>query len=135
MNRALLDRLAVCSWSLQPANPQQLIQQMKEIGLPRLQIALDPLREQPAVWGDFPRQATDAGLKLVSGMFGCVGEDYSTMESIRRTGGIVPDSTWQQNWKNIQETARLARQLNLNLVSFHAGFLPHDPKDTAYGKL
>jgi L-ribulose-5-phosphate 3-epimerase len=135
MKRALLDRLAVCSWSLQPANPQQLIQQMKEIGLPRLQIALDPLREQPAVWGDFPRQATDAGLKLVSGMFGCVGEDYSTMESIRRTGGIVPDSTWERNWKNIQETARLARQLNLKLVSFHAGFLPHDPQDPAYGKL
>jgi L-ribulose-5-phosphate 3-epimerase len=135
MNRALLDRLAVCSWSLQPASPQQLIQQMKDIGLARLQIALDPLREQPAVWGDLPRQAADAGLKLVSGMFGCVGEDYSSMDSIRRTGGIVPDSTWERNWKNIQETARLARQLNLKLVSFHAGFLPHDPKDPAYGKL
>jgi L-ribulose-5-phosphate 3-epimerase len=135
MNRSILDRLGVCSWSLQPANPQQLIRQMTEIGLNRLQIALDPLREQPAVWGEFPRQAGDAGLQLVSGMFGCVGEDYSTLESIRRTGGIVPDATWDQNWRNIQETARLARRMNLKLVGFHAGFLPHDSSDPDSKKL
>jgi L-ribulose-5-phosphate 3-epimerase len=135
MNRSILDRLAVCSWSLQPANPQELIRQMKEIGLARMQIALDPLREQSAVWGDFPRQAAAAGLDLVSGMFGCVGEDYSTMEAIRRTGGIVPDATWEQNWRNIQETVALSRQLKLKLVSLHAGFLPHDPKEPSFAKL
>ncbi len=135
MNRAILDRLAVCSWSLQPANPQQLIQQMKEIGLSRLQLALDPLRENPAVWGDFANRARDAGMTVVSGMFGCVGEDYTTMESIRRTGGIVPDATWDQNWANIQVTVQLCRQLNLKLVGFHAGFLPHDPKDPDHEKL
>jgi L-ribulose-5-phosphate 3-epimerase len=135
MNRSILDRLAVCSWSLQPANPQQLIQQMKEIGLSRLQLALDPLRENPAIWGNFANQARGAGMTVVSGMFGCVGEDYTTMESIRRTGGIVPDATWDQNWANIQKTVQLCRQLNLKLVGFHAGFLPHDPKDPDHEKL
>jgi L-ribulose-5-phosphate 3-epimerase len=135
MNASILDRLAVCSWSLQPAHPQQLIQQLKEIGISRVQIALDPLREQPAVWGRFGQEAAQAGIQLVSGMFGCVGEDYTTMESIRRTGGIVPESTWDQNWKNIQASADQARQLGLKLVSFHAGFLPHDPKDPDYAKM
>jgi sugar phosphate isomerase/epimerase len=68
-------------------------------------------------------------------MFGCVGEDYTTMETIRRTGGIVPDNTWEVNWKNIQHTARLANQLGLRLVTFHAGFLPHDAGDPATKKL
>jgi L-ribulose-5-phosphate 3-epimerase len=135
MNRSILDRLAVCSWSLQPATPQQLLTQMKEIGLPRIQLALDPLREQPAVWGDTRRLAQDAGVTVVSGMFGCVGEDYTTMESIRRTGGIVPDATWDQNWKNIQKTALLAKDLNLKLVAFHAGFLPHEEGDPDFLKL
>jgi L-ribulose-5-phosphate 3-epimerase len=135
MNRSILDRLAVCSWSLQPTNPQQLIQQMKEIGLSRLQLALDPLREQPAVWGRFPDEAAKAGLQVVSGMFGCIGEDYTTLESIRRTGGIVVDSTWDQNWKNIQQSAATAKEMGLKLVSFHAGFLPHDPKDPQCVKL
>ena len=38
-------------------------------------------------------------------MFGCVGEDYSTLDTIRVTGGIAPDATWEQNWKNIRATA------------------------------
>jgi L-ribulose-5-phosphate 3-epimerase len=135
MNPSILERLAVCSWSLRPAHPQQLIQQIKQIGLSRVQIALDPIREQPAVWGRFGEEAAKAGLQLVSGMFGCVGEDYTTMETIRRTGGIVPESNWEQNWKNIQESADLARRLGLRLVSFHAGFLPHDPNDPDYAKL
>lgn len=135
MNRSFVDRLAVCSWSLQPENPDQLIGFLKEIGLHRVQIALDPIRERPEVWGDFSRAAESAGLQLISGMLGCVGEDYSTMESIRRTGGIVPDDTWPQNWTNIQKTAELARQMNLKLVTFHAGFLPHDTRDPHYAKL
>ena len=45
----LTDRLAVCSWSLQPATPQQLIEQLQAIGLARVQLALDPLRERPDI--------------------------------------------------------------------------------------
>lgn len=68
-------------------------------------------------------------------MFGTVGEDYTTPESIKRTGGIVPDATWEQNLKNIRATASLAEQLYLKLVTFHAGFLPHDPNDPAFAKI
>ena len=68
-------------------------------------------------------------------MFGCVGEDYSTLDTIRDTGGIAPDATWEQNWKNIRATAALAQQLGLKLVTFHAGFLPHDEKDPSFLKM
>ncbi len=135
MKTVPLDRLAVCSWSLQPAGPKPLIQQMQAIGLRRLQCALDPIRENPAVWGELAEESFKAGLSLASGMFGCVGEDYTTMESIRQTGGIVPDSTWEENWENIQRTSELARQLNLKLVTFHAGFLPHTEREPAYETL
>jgi hypothetical protein len=52
------DRLAVCSWSLQPNTPEELIAKLKEIGLPRIQLALDPLREKPQVWGNAGRTAS-----------------------------------------------------------------------------
>jgi L-ribulose-5-phosphate 3-epimerase len=64
-----------------------------------------------------------------------IGEDYSTMETIRRTGGIVPDQTWKENWRNLEINAALARSLGLRLVTFHAGFLPHDQKDPEFTKL
>jgi L-ribulose-5-phosphate 3-epimerase len=127
-------RLAVCSWSLQPTSPQDLIEKLKATGISRVQLALDPLREKPDVWGETPALLHQAGVTIVSGMFGCVGEDYSTLETIRATGGIAPDATWPENGDNIRATALLARKLRLKLVTFHAGFLPHDQKDPGFRK-
>jgi L-ribulose-5-phosphate 3-epimerase len=128
-------RLAVCSWSLQPATPQSLLDQLQAIGIPRVQIALDPIREQPAVWGQTAALFARAKVSIVSGMFGTIGEDYSSLDSIRETGGIVPDQHWDQNWKNIQLNADLAQAMGLRFVAFHAGFLPHDENDPALPKL
>ncbi len=133
--QSLTQRLAVCSWSLQPTSPQDLVAKLQQTGVRRVQLALDPLRDEPATWGQTPQLLRQAGIGIASGMFGCVGEDYSTLETIRVTGGIAPDATWEQNWKNIQATAELAQQLNLKLVTFHAGFLPHEARDPNFAKL
>jgi L-ribulose-5-phosphate 3-epimerase len=135
MKTSILDRLAVCSWSLQPASLKELTERLQHVGISRVQIALDPIREDPSAWGSLSLGNPPPGLELVSGMFGCVGEDYTTMETIRATGGIVPDATWDQNWKNIGMSAELARRMNLKVVSFHAGFLPHDSSDPDFSKL
>jgi L-ribulose-5-phosphate 3-epimerase len=133
--KALLSRLAVCSWSLQPSTPAQLVQQLKTIGLSRVQLDLDPLREQAAAWEKAPELFAKEGVTPVSGMFRTVGEDYTTLETIRVTGGLVPDATWEQNWANAQTTARNAVRLGLKYVMFHAGFLPHHPSDPNFDKL
>jgi L-ribulose-5-phosphate 3-epimerase len=130
-----VDRLGVCGWSLQANDPATLITRVKETGLTRLQTALDPIRRDPEGWSKFQELCRTEGITLVSGMIESAGEDYSTMESIRRTGGLVPDETWEENWANAQITAPLAEKLGLRLVTFHAGFLPHDPKDPEMGKL
>lgn len=128
-NRTLADRLAVCSWSLQPASPEDLLIKLRATGINRVQLALDPLRDNPKVWGQTARLLRQQGVGIVSGMFSCAGEDYSTLESIRRTGGIAPDSTWELNRRNIKATAELARVLGLQLVTFHAGFIAHEASD------
>lgn len=132
MEQNLDAKLAVCSWSLRPANPRDLLDQVQGIGIRRVQIALDPLRESPSVWGQLPELFRRNGISLVSGMFGTVGEDYSTLESIQRTGGVTPDETWEQSWRNTQLAADIAVDLGLKLVTFHAGFLPHDTADARY---
>ncbi len=132
--RNVADRLAVCSWSLHPATPEELIDKLQEIGLAKIQLHLDPLRENPA-WKDAAKKIEDAGMSLVGGMFTSVGEDYSSLESIRRTGGLVPDATWPQTWANIQGTLPIARSLGLDYVMFHAGFLPEDESEADYEKV
>jgi sugar phosphate isomerase/epimerase len=108
---------------------------LESTGIRRVQLALDPLREAPEVWGETAALFRQKGITTVSGMLGCVGEDYSTLETIRVTGGIAPDATWEQNRKNIRATATLAQQLGLKLVTFHAGFLPHEAKDPNFAKM
>jgi len=135
MTKPLQDRLAVCSWSLQPETPAHLVERLHAVGLPRVQLALDPLRDQPSIWGETAALLRQNGIEIVSGMFGTAGEDYSSLESIRRTGGLVPDSTWAENWDNAQANAVLAETLGLRLVTFHAGFLPHDESDPEFEKL
>jgi L-ribulose-5-phosphate 3-epimerase len=129
-------RLAVCSWSLEPASADDLMKKLAETGILRTQIALDPIRvNEGGAWADVAGKAKARGVTLVSGMMGTIGEDYTTRESIRRTGGVVPDATWPENWKNIQADGDLAAKLGLKLVTFHAGFLPHEETEPAFAKL
>ncbi len=132
---SISSRLAVCSWSLQPVSVADLVEKTLATGVRRLQLALDPPRENPAAWSDLRGCLDRAGITVVSGMLTTVGEDYSTLETIKRTGGIVPDATWAQNWAHFQAAAALAAQLKLRLVTLHAGFLPHDPADPSYAPL
>lgn len=128
-------RIAVCSWSLLATDPHDLAAKLKSTGIDRVQLALDPLCEDPAVWGETQAVLSQAGITILSGMFGCVGEDYSTLDSIRVTGGIAPDATWERNLQNIRATVRIATKLGLELVTFHAGFVPHDPADPDFSKM
>jgi sugar phosphate isomerase/epimerase len=132
----LKGRLAVCSWSLEPTSAEDLLKKLGATGIGRVQIALDPVRENTGGgWADVAARAATQGVTFVSGMVGTIGEDYTTLESIRRTGGVVPDATWPGNWRNMQASADLAGKLGLKLVTFHAGFLPHEETDPSFAKL
>lgn len=129
------DRLAVCSWSLQPASPDELIDRLKETGLSRTQLYLGAIAKEDPAWVDAPQKLQAAGIEIVSGMMGAKGEDYSTLETIRRTGGIVPDEHWPANREHAGRIAPLAQSLGLKRVSFHAGFIPHEPGSGDFDKL
>lgn len=129
-------RLAVCSWSLQPVSAADLFQKLEATGLSRIQIALDPIRENAGgAWSDFDGLCAQRRVTCVSGMFAAVGEDYSTLDAIKRTGGVVPDVHWEQNWRNLEADAEVARRLGIKSIAFHAGFLPHEESDPAFAKL
>lgn len=126
-------RIAVCSWSLRPSSPEHLCDLLHSTGITRVQLALDPVR---TAWGiDATARELARGIHVISGMMAMQGEDYSTLESIRETGGIRPDSTWPANLAAAAENAQLAKRLGLRLVTFHAGFLPHDRRDPQRAKM
>lgn len=122
-------RLGVCSWSLQARDPSDLVRKVRACGLTRVQLALDPLRECSWDLETTRAECARQGIAVLSGMLGTYAEDYSTLDTIRETGGLRPDAHWERNWAAAQVTARIAHELGLTLVSFHAGFLPHQRRD------
>jgi sugar phosphate isomerase/epimerase len=123
------NRIGVCSWSLQPRDAADLVQKVAAAGLSALQLALDPLRAGAWPRADTAAKLRDAGIALCSGMMTMQGEDYATLDSIRRTGGVRADEHWEANLAAAHENGSLARDLGFALVTFHAGFLPHDRQD------
>jgi len=131
----LKEHLGICSWSLHAADADDLVKQLSAVGLAKVQLGLGPLHEEPAKWKDVDRKLADAGMKIVSGVVGAVGEDYSTIDAIRRTGGIVPDNTWPQTFEIMKKAAGIIAQMGIKLVGFHAGFIPAGKDDPVFHKV
>lgn len=123
------NRIGVCSWSLRPKSAHELAAGLARLGIPNVQLALDPIRRGDPGWGEIEtlNALRSAGVTVLSGMIGMKSEDYTTIESIRRTGGVRPDRDWGENIRAADAAARLARRLGIGLVTFHAGFIPEEP--------
>lgn len=126
-------RIALCSWSLQPESPAALIDCCEELHINRVQLALSPVIHDGSSgpWAQVPAALREAGIEVVSGMMEMRGEDYSTLESIKRTGGVRPDETWADNLAHAKAVAGLAKRESIALVTFHAGFLPESKESKA----
>lgn len=129
------EQLGVCSWSLQPRDAADLADKVAQLGLNKVQLALNPVCNAPDAWGDVQQRLEDIGVSVVSGVFETIGEDYSTPESIRKTGGVVPDEHWPGNRQMLQDVAAAATGMGVQLISSHLGFLPEDDSDPDFARL
>lgn len=130
-------RIGVCSWSWR-LPLKDVAAQMEKSGVKGIHLALGPFISPDKRHGAAESAETFAFVKekvskgdwvLMSTMIGMVGEDYSTLETIRKTGGIVPDATWEKNRHIVTRGAQLTQELGCAYLSTHAGFLDEsDPK-------
>jgi sugar phosphate isomerase/epimerase len=130
-----VDQIGVCSWSLQATGPEDLAEKVKALGVTRVQLGLTPHRDDHGAWDGVETVLGAAGIRVVTGMYSTIGEDYTTPETIRRTGGIVPDEHWEANLALAKAAAAKAQALGLPYIMAHAGFLPHDAADPDFDKL
>ena len=135
------ERVGVCSWSWH-ADMKTVASEMDRAGVKGIHLALGPFiapdnrhgaAEDAATWAFIKEKVAKGEWTVMSTMIGTVGEDYSTLETIRKTGGIVPDATWAANQKIVTRGAQLTKELGCPYLSTHAGFLDEsDP--VAYKK-
>jgi sugar phosphate isomerase/epimerase len=117
--------IGVCSWSLQVKSIPELKRLLDRLGVDVVQIACgDP---HHAAWeeGDrLPEVARQAGFRMTGAMLGFPGEDYTTPQTIQKTGGFGDPATRAERLERFQWALDRTRALGLSDLMLHAGFIP-----------
>ncbi len=117
--------IGVCSWSLQVQSVPELKGLMNDLSLSVVQIACgDP---HHASWdeGDrMPEAAVAAGFKMSGTMLGFPGEDYTTPQTIQKTGGFGDPATRPERLERLKWALARTKALGLSDIMLHAGFIP-----------
>jgi len=121
--------IGVCSWSLQVKSIPELKRLMDRLGIDVVQIACgDP---HHAAWdeGDrLPEAARAAGFRMTGAMLGFPGEDYTTPQTIQKTGGFGDPATRPERLERFQWALDRTKALGLSDLMLHAGFIP-EPRE------
>ncbi|MCL1919511.1 MAG: sugar phosphate isomerase/epimerase [Kiritimatiellaeota bacterium] len=121
--------ISVCSWSFQK-NIDEIGAFMREQGVEHIHLALAPAlgADGDAYMAAVRRQ----GWTITATMLNFDYEDYSTLDTIKVTGGIAPDDKWDSALASFIRAAGLTAELGVPYIAMHVGFLDHT--DAAYAK-
>ncbi len=121
--------IGVCSWSLQVKSVPELKKLLERLGTDIVQIACgDP---HHAAWDegdDLPAAAKTAGFRMTGAMLGFPGEDYTTPQTIEKTGGFGNPDTRVERLERLKWALDRTVALGLSDLMLHAGFIP-EPSD------
>jgi sugar phosphate isomerase/epimerase len=121
--------VGICSWSLQ-TDIAGVADAMEKIGIEHVHLGIRAAVGQNG--DDYLAAVQKQNWTISSTMIDFPQEDYSTLESIKETGGIVPDDCWEENRKLFVGAVDATVELGVKYLSMHAGFI--DESDPAYIK-
>jgi sugar phosphate isomerase/epimerase len=122
--------IGVCSWSLQVKSIPELKTLLKQLNVDVVQIACgDPHHADWAEGDRLPEVARAAGFRMTGAMLGFPGEDYTTPQTIQKTGGFGNPATRPERLERFKWAIDRTKALGLNDLMLHAGFLP-EPGDS-----
>ncbi len=84
---------------------------------------------------EFNQRLADLGIKITCVFAGFEGESYADIPTVQRTVGLMPRATRAARTVELKEIADFARQLGVDVVGMHLGFVPHEKTDPDYRDL
>jgi L-ribulose-5-phosphate 3-epimerase len=121
--------IGVCSWSLR-TNVDGVADAMRKIGIDHVHLGVRPALE--ANGHEFLAAVQKQNWTISATMIDFPQEDYSTLDSIRVTGGVGPDEYWEKNQELFLGAVDVTMKLGVKYLSMHAGFI--DESDVAYAE-
>jgi sugar phosphate isomerase/epimerase len=84
---------------------------------------------------EFNKRLADFGIKITCVFAGFEGESYADIPTVKRTVGLMPRETRAARTTELKSIADFARELKVNVVGIHLGFVPHDTSDPEYREM
>jgi sugar phosphate isomerase/epimerase len=94
-----------------------------------------PASRTPQRAAEFQRRLADFGIVTTCVFAGFEGESYADIPTVKRTVGLVPRETRDARVAELKAIADFARELSVDRVGVHLGFVPHDRADPDYQEL
>lgn len=111
------NRTAICTWSLKN-DLDRVSSVLQSTGLSSLHLDVSAIE----IFKDAIRSN---GWTVTCTMVSFPQEDYSTLDTIRTTGGILPDEAWPQNRELALNAIQATAAMLVPFLSTHAGFIDH----------
>jgi sugar phosphate isomerase/epimerase len=123
--------ISVCTWSLQnDFEKLSCLRDQTEVN--HLHLGMSPALEAD---GDkYLSKIESQGWNITATMMDFPQEDYSTLDKIKITGGIIPDDCWPGNRKRLIDGIAITADLGVKYLSFHLGFIDMEDQQ-ALGKI
>jgi len=120
--------ISVCTWSL--GNDFDKIGALREqTQLSHINFALSPALGENGE--NYLSRVQKERWTITATMIDFPQEDYSTLESIKATGGIVPDQYWENSRKRIFDAIDITSRLSVKYLLLHFGFFGHTNDESA----
>ena len=120
--------VSVCSWSLKQ-DVHELADSMEKLDIGYVNLAVRPALQEGG--NKFLQAVPEQDWTISSTMIDFPYEDYSTLESIKKTGGIGPDESWEENRELALGAINVTAQLGAKYILMHAGFIDHSQPEYA----
>ncbi|MFB0556039.1 MAG: sugar phosphate isomerase/epimerase family protein [Phycisphaerae bacterium] len=121
--------IGICSWSLQ-TDVAGVADAMDKIGIEHVHLGVRAALEDKR--DDYLAAVQKQNWTVSCTMIDFPQEDYSTLDSIKITGGMAPDEYWEQSRRLFVGAVEVTVKLGVKYLSLHAGFI--DETDEAYIK-
>jgi L-ribulose-5-phosphate 3-epimerase len=112
--------IGVCSWSLQ-TDVNSIALAMNKIGINHVHLAIRPALGEKKE--DYLSAVRKQSWTVSATMIDFPQEDYSSLESIKVTGGIIPDEFWDRNRQLFIEATETSAELGVKFLTMHAGLI------------
>lgn len=120
-------------WSLALPDTVESIEKVAELGYEAIQFTF---RQDEDLTPDGLARIRDAlertSLKVPAGMIDFKGEDYSSIQAIRDTGGFINPDDFPERLGRCRAFSEAMAELGMTHVTTHVGFIP-EPSDPSYG--